>query len=163
MIEIRVEDEAVRAALQQLSARLIDMTPAMQEIGEALMTSTKDRMLAGRTPEGAPFAPRSQTTLDRYASGRPPVRPRGGPLNRYGNLISGIFPSSGSDFASIGSNAIQAAVMQFGQAQGASGRTSRGGLIPWGNIPARPYLGISAEDRTAITEIVEEWLERAAQ
>lgn len=163
MIEIKLKDEVVQTALRQLAERLTDMTEAMEEIGEALMVSTRDRMTAGKMPDGAAFAPRSQATLDRYAAMRPPARPRGGPLNLYGHLIGGIFPEAGPDSVRIGSNAIQAAVMQFGQAQGASGRTARDGAIPWGNIPARPYLGISDEDRSAITGIVGEWLERAAQ
>ncbi|MCO1337222.1 phage virion morphogenesis protein, partial [Microbulbifer sp. OS29] len=38
------------------------------------------------------------------------------------------------------------AVHQFGATQGQFGKTKRGGPIPWGNIPARPWLGTSAED-----------------
>jgi phage gpG-like protein len=33
--------------------------------------------------------------------------------------------------------------MHFGARQGAFGRTRRNGPIPWGNIPARPFLPIS--------------------
>jgi phage gpG-like protein len=75
MIEIRLEDDAVRAALARRAARLTDMTPVMQAIGDVLMASTRDRRLAGRIPDGSPFAPRAQTTLARYAAMRPPARP----------------------------------------------------------------------------------------
>jgi phage gpG-like protein len=57
---------------------------------------------------------------------------------------------------------IYAAVQQFGAAKGAFGRTSRGAPIPWGNIPARPFLGISAEDEPLMLEIVAEWFQAAA-
>ncbi|WP_370584767.1 hypothetical protein [Paracoccus sp. IB05] len=30
--------------------------------------------------------------------------------------------------------------------------------MPWGDIPARPFLGISAEDETNLVELVEEYL-----
>lgn len=159
MIEIRIDDDPVTAALAQLTTRMTDMTKPMGDIGELLVASTKDRTLSGRSPDGTAFAPRSQTTLERYASRNPPLVPGGGPLNLSGNMIAGIFPEAGRDFARIGSNAIQAAVMQFGQPQGASGRTSRGGPIPWGNIPARPFLGLSDDDRTGIIAIITEWLE----
>ncbi|MEQ3671482.1 MAG: phage virion morphogenesis protein [Pseudophaeobacter sp.] len=61
-----------------------------------------------------------------------------------------------------GSNAIQSAVMQFGAAKGAFGTASNGSSIPWGNIPARPFIGISEEDETNLALELEEWLERAA-
>ncbi len=30
--------------------------------------------------------------------------------------------------------------------------------IPWGNIPARPYLGVGTADSVAIVEEIEDWL-----
>jgi phage virion morphogenesis protein len=155
MIEIRLDDAAVQAALQQLAARLTDMTPAMQEIGEVLMTSTKDRVLAGQQPDGGAFAPRSPVTLARYE--RLGLR-YGNPLNQSGMMRGGIFAESGPDQVQVGSNAIQSAVMQFGAAKGSLGARS-----PWGNIPARPFLGISDSDRSAIGEIVAEWIDGAVQ
>jgi phage gpG-like protein len=62
----------------------------------------------------------------------------------------------------VGSPMIHAATMQFGAAQGAFGRTSRGGPIPWGNIPARPFLGLSQTDRAGVLEIIAEYLAGAA-
>jgi phage virion morphogenesis protein len=160
MYSIEISDAAVTAALDRLAGALADMTPAMEEIGEALTASTQDRMQAGLQPDGAPFAPRSPVTLARYEKAG--IR-YGNPLNVSGILRGGIFPQASADQVRIGSNAIQAAVMQFGAAQGAFGRTARGGPIPWGNIPARPFLGLSDTDRTSIGDIVNEWLERAVQ
>ena len=62
-----------------------------------------------------------------------------------------------------GSPMVYAAAMQFGAAQGAFGRTRRNGPIPWGNIPARPFLGISADDETNILGALAGWIERAAE
>ena len=66
MIESEFNDAAVRLALGRLEAALTDMTPVYQRLGEMLVQSTQDRMLRGEQPDGAPFAPRSQTTLERY-------------------------------------------------------------------------------------------------
>jgi len=35
--------------------------------------------------------------------------------------------------------------------------------IPWGDIPARPFLGLSDEDRSGILDIVSEALAAARQ
>lgn len=153
MITVEVEDAAVAAALARLTGQLSDLTPVMQEIGEMLVASTQDRMARGEQPDGAAFAPRSKTTLDRYAKLGIKFGP---PLNVSGMLRGGIFAQPSADRVEVGSPAIQSAVMHFGAPQGAFG------LAPWGDIPARPFLGLSATDRAGIGEIVEEWLERAA-
>ena len=51
---------------------------------------------------------------------------------------------------------------QFGAEKGAFGATSRGTPIPWGDIPARPFLGLSADDRDGVRDrildfIGEQW------
>ena len=43
------------------------------------------------------------------------------------------------------------------------GKTRRGAPIPWGDIPARPFVGLSSEDKEAVLETIAEALERAAQ
>ena len=43
---------------------------------------------------------------------------------------------------------------QFGAKQGTFGRTTRGGPIPWGNIPARPFLGPSDDLNQDILEAI---------
>ncbi|MCY1187589.1 Phage virion morphogenesis family protein [compost metagenome] len=50
------------------------------------------------------------------------------------------------------------AAMQFGMSKGYAGKTRRGASIPWGDIPARPYLGLSAEDDVEILAIIEDYL-----
>lgn len=47
----------------------------------------------------------------------------------------------GEDFAEVGSGAIYAAVHQFGAKKGEFGNMKSGRPIPWGDIPARPFLG----------------------
>ncbi len=159
MIEIEFNDDTLTPALTRVAAALGDMTPVMQDIGELWLASTQDRVLRGETPEGQQFAPRSPVTLARYAELGFSF---GQPLNRSGEMRSQLSTEAGPDHVRIGSNAIQAAVMQFGAAKGAFGRTARGGSIPWGDIPARPFLGISEDDRTDFLAELEEWLERSA-
>lgn len=154
-MEIEFNDDAVTAALAGLTAALGNMPETMGDIGQQMMESTKKRFLAGTDPEGTPWAPNSPVTLARKKDPRPL-------FGESGRLHSQIFFETDQDSVTWGSPAIQAAVMQFGAAQGAFGRTSRGGPIPWGNIPARPFLGVSEEDRADILDIISEALERAA-
>ncbi|WP_157023071.1 phage virion morphogenesis protein [Parasedimentitalea huanghaiensis] len=146
--------------LAAVAAAIGDMSPIMQDIGELLVQSSQDRMRDGEQPDGTPFAPRSQTTLDRYAMLGLTF---GAPLNVSGDMRNTLFYDADQDSAEFGSNAIQAAVMQFGAAKGAFGKASNGASIPWGAIPARPFIGMSDEDQDNIVAELSEWLEEAAQ
>lgn len=174
MIQLEINDAQVRTAFDRLQAALTDMRPAMDEIGQTMVLSTKTRMQAGVSPDGTPFAPRSAVTLARYAAQGKKYGPH--PLWLTSTMRQNIAHSAGADHVRWGSNAIQAAVMQFGAEQGAfgaaMGRTRPSEKrpksqdyftpIPWGRIPARPFLGLSEQDRTDISEIIGEWLERSA-
>lgn len=170
MYTIKLEDSVVQAALGRLADGMDDLSGPMAEIGEVLVQSSKQRIDQGISPDGTPFAPRSQTTLANYARA-PIVVPQGGPLKLRGDMQSNIFAQSGVDHVEVGSNAIQSGVMQFGAEQGAFGasigKDSKGRdhfhSIPWGDIPARPFLGISEDDRTNVVAIVDEWIGKLAE
>lgn len=160
MIAVKFNNEAMLASLRGLRSRLADMTPVYRDIGEYMVKATRDRFVSGTDPDGKAWAPKKQSTIDRYrANGDGELlSPLIGPSRRLGREIFPIVSRSG---VQIGSALIQAAVMQFGAAKGAFGTTSRGQSIPWGTIPARAYLGISPADETNILDIVAEWLEGA--
>lgn len=174
MIELEINDAQVRAAFASLQSSLTDMHPAMDEIGQTMVLSTKTRMQAGVSPDGTPFAPRSAVTLARYAAEGKKYGPK--PLWLTGTMRQNVAHAATSDSVSWGSNAIQAAVMHFGADQGefgaAVGRTKPSEKrarsqdyftpIPWGRIPARPFVGLSDQDRIDIGEIIAEWLARSA-
>lgn len=162
MPSIEIKQDEITVALARVSAFLSDMTPAMEYIGDILVKSTKQRFPEGVSPDGARWAAKSPVTLAAYGarkSNRIDVRPLFGPS---GDLSSQIFAEAGPDSVMWGSPMVYAATMQFGAAQGAFGRTARNGPIPWGNIPARPFLGISAEDETNILGALAMWIEGAA-
>lgn len=161
-ITVNIDDAEIQLALARLTAAVTDLSPVMADVAEFWLLATKNRMVQGVTPEGAPFAPRAQSTLDAYAARKPPAVPVGGPLRLSDVMRQQLAHGHGTDFAEIASNAIQAAVMQFGAAKGAFGQDAMGRSIPWGDIPARPFLGLSESDRTGIIEIVAEWLEGQA-
>lgn len=161
MFTIELKDDEITAALARLSHALGDLTPVMQDIGEFLVESTKRRFESGAAPDGTPWAAKSPTTIEAYErrGDRVDFRPLFGPSGRLSREVNF---RAGPDEVEVGSSLIYAAVMQGGATKGAFGTTSRGGAIPWGTIPARPFIGLSDTDQAAVLDIVSEWLEDVA-
>jgi phage virion morphogenesis protein len=148
MITIALDDDAVNAALLRASAAVGDISPLLADIGAYLVQSMQDRLKAGQTPDGKPFAPRAPATVARYD--RQGER-YGGVLWKSGSLHNQIFASVSGQELTIASPMAYAAMMHFG------GSKERWPHL-WGDIPARPFLGISEEDRSAILDEVAEWI-----
>ncbi len=158
MFTVELKADTLNAGLVQLEGQIADWTPVMEQIGEYLVMSTKERFKKGESPEGAKWAPKSATTLARYGarkSNRVDIRPLFGPS---GALNSQIFHEAGPTHVAVGSNLIYAAVQQFGAGKGQFGNMANGSPIPWGNIPARPFLGLAPEDETNILALVVDYL-----
>lgn len=169
MFTVELKDEVVTAQLARAYASLDDTSDLMADIGKILVRSTEQRFLKGTAPDGTKWAPKSQTTLNKYGarkSNRVDTRPLFGP---NGRLHEEIFSEASKDQVEVGSGLPYAAAMQFGAAKGSfgaySGTDKNGrtfsGSAPWGNIPARPFLGISDEDRVNIVDQIAVYLSGA--
>lgn len=166
MITLEINVEPAEAMFAALNAALTDMTPVMDTLGEMMVASNQRGMDAGESPEGNLYAPRSPVTLARYQK---QGKSFGLPLHVTGMLRGSIFPEASDTEVSWGTNLIQAAVMQFGAAQGAFGASMGKDKLgrdhfhhlPWGNIPARPFIGASTSDLADIVATLEEWLQGA--
>jgi phage virion morphogenesis protein len=144
--------EAALDGLQRLAG--FDAAQVLDEVGAIVEDSTKVRIADEKTaPDGTPWADWSAD----YAATR---RAQHSLLVASGNpgLLESIQRYASPTEVEIGSNMIYAAVHQFGAAQGAFGNTSRGSPIPFGDIPARPYLGLSDDDRQEIEAFVSDRL-----
>ena len=165
MHRIELKDDELKAVLARLSRSLTDMTAVNQDMGEFLVKSTKKRFTEGRDPDGNAWAPKSQTTLDAYRrrGDRVDLRPLFGPSGRLSNEIH---HTADSDSLEWGSSEEYSGVQQFGARKGAFGSFQGSGFggssptisLPWGDIPARPFLGLSEADKSGLRETVEEWL-----
>jgi len=161
MISVEFDDAEVLGVLQELAQRGEDLQPALRDLGEYLIDSTKERFRAGKGPDGAPWARNSPVTITRLASrygkktaagvaaGKKPL------IGESKSLSTQIHARVGSAEVAAGSATEYAAVQQFGARKGAFGATASGVPLPWGDIPARPFLGISDADKTAILDIVQ--------
>ena len=151
-IDIELDDRAARASLQRLIRAGTDLTPAMRAIGEHLLNTTRERFRDERAPDGTPWAPLSERTRERKSRNADRI------LTERGHLQGTLSYRAGRRLIEIGSTRIHAGTHQFGAARGAFGTTGRGQPIPFGDIPARPFLGVSAEDRTEINLAVQDFL-----
>lgn len=147
MITLEINDTAVNAALNAAAGVLGDLTPVMQDIGEALALSTKRRFGQGVSPDGIKWAAKSPVTL---AMSKDP-RPLFGPSGDLSQLIS---YEASAEAALISSPKKYAAMMHFG------GKKEQFPHL-WGDIPARPFFGLSADDRDEILETISDALTAA--
>jgi phage gpG-like protein len=180
-ISLTVEDRQVLDVLRQITERFTPagMRPAMKEIGETLAASTKRRFATSTAPDGSPWKPLAQgTVLARlqkitdayYAQNKRNVdakkagkfNPKGAnavmsmkPLIDTGGLQRSIHYqiTDGGAGVAIGTNRFAgeweggAAMHQFGSRDG--------------RLPARPFLGLSLQDKRTVLVVLNELLHGA--
>ena len=148
-IRIELDDDEVRAAFNRLIAAGSDMSPLMRDIGEHLLSTTRERFRSQKAPDGTPWAPLSESTKAKK------TRNVGKILTERGFLSGNLAYRAGSDEVLVGSPSIYAGTHQFGAARGAFRASPP---IPWGDIPARPFLGTSPDDESEIVALVNDYL-----
>ncbi len=138
-IDIDIDDQPVRRALQRMEDSGADLRPALVDIGEALLLSTEERFSNQVDPDGRPWKPLSPQYRKRKK--HPKILTE--TTNLRGRIHSVVSPGR----VEIGTNVVYGAIHQLG---GQAGRNRAA------TIPARPYLGVSAEDKGSILEILRE-------
>ncbi|ARO88172.2 phage virion morphogenesis protein [Nitrosospira lacus] len=161
--------------LDELIRRGGDLSGPLAMIGEKIADSTMDRFGTSRGPDGQAWAPNSHLVIRQLLERKPGAfsRRTGGLTEKGKSFVAGKKPLVGEtrslsttiryqllgrDAVVIGSSMIYAGTHQFGARKGAFGKTRRGAHIPWGNIPARPFLGISEQDRGTIIDVINDYL-----
>ncbi|MFC3074683.1 phage virion morphogenesis protein [Shinella pollutisoli] len=157
-ISVTVSGPALEG-FRRLEGAMETTTPVMSAIGTGLVGSTHMRFVRQTDPDGAAWA-----ALDpEYAQGKRNTRI----LTESGRLRDSINSRPGPREVRVGTNVIYAAIHQFGgtiKPKNASHLWFRfgGALVRADSVtlPARPYLGISADDETMIAETIIDFLER---
>ncbi len=149
----------------------VEDDPALLRIaGGILVTSVQRNFEKGGRPEK--WAALSKTTLARR-KGSSPLVVKG----MAGGLLGSIHYQVEGDVLRVGTNKVYAATHQFGAKQGAFGTVAvkvsahtrntkrygqvavpaheRSQKIPWGDIPARPFLVVQDGDRVNIQETLQ--------
>ena len=149
------------AAIEHLSGlvdAINDPSPLLAELGEYGLRSTRARFKTQTAPDGTAWA----ALQPWYQKEKRRNKNRILALNGYlrGQMTWQLV---GDRTVEIGSNLPYAAVHQFGatiKPRAAKVLIFRGHAAKSVTIPARPYLGLSDEDRSEIVGRTLEWLQR---
>lgn len=159
-IDVRIDDRAVKAAFRRLAIAFSgDTRPVMAAIGSALVGSTQRRFASQTDPDGNHWL----ANRTGYGATKRNVRI----LTESGRLRSSINSRPSQNEVRIGTNVVYAAIHQFGGTISAKG----GGFLSFRiggqfvkvrsvKIEARPYLGISTDDREEVKDIVFGFIDR---
>ena len=148
MIEITISTAALDRALTHLEQAGRNLSPAFKDIGEALINSTRERFEEGKGPDGTRWRDNRPVTLARKKGNKPLT-------GETGLLSTEIHYEADPRYVRVGSNKEYAAMQQFG------GKKSEFPHL-WGDIPARPFIGVSKANEEEILDIVLDHLKRAA-
>jgi phage virion morphogenesis protein len=141
MIDVQIDDREIRAALQNLLAATGNLDDVLEEIGEELTERTKQRFGTLTGPDGERWADNSPVTIAR--------KERNQPLTGEGSLREQIHARLlGDNTLVVGSSMEYAAMQQFGGTKAEFPHL-------WGDIPARPFLGISEDDKDVVLAIIQ--------
>ena len=153
MARITIEVVGLRRVsrqLRRLAAAGANTTDLHRRIGEFVLRSTRDRFERAQAPDGTPWKPLAASTVRRKGHSRIGFQD--------GHLFGTLNYRAASHEVLVGSPRIYAGTFHFGAARGAFGATRTGSPIPWGDIPARPILGVSSGDRAEIEAITRDWI-----
>lgn len=116
----------------------------LSAVGEALVSSTNQRFQDGKGPDGKTWEPSARAWEDGVDDGG-----FGKTLADTGRLMHSIDYATTPDSVMVGSNVAYARIHQMG------GKAGRGRKV---SIPARPYLGVSEEDKEEVQTIIADFM-----
>lgn len=166
MASIRISGSAagISASLQRIAALGRNPQPVLEALGRSVVLNTRHRMERGVDPNGDPWVPLNPI----YALTKEGPGILRGPQWSSSGLYRSITSIAQGRTLIWGSNKVYAAIHQFGGIiQPKNGRQlsfEMGGHlfhVDSVEIPARPYLGFTDEDRVDLTEELEAFIVRA--
>ncbi len=182
--EIEIKDSGIQAMVARIERRVNNLKPAMGLIGEIALGSIQENFEKGGRPSWEPL---SQTTINiRKRINKWPGRilVRSGVA---GGLLGGITYRPSNEDVRLAANKPYATTQHFGAKKGSFGTVAatikehtrkisqafgkpiepkkvtvkaytRKMSLPWGDIPARPFMMVQDEDWTEIKETLTEFL-----
>lgn len=145
-------------AMKNAAKKLANKKLLMATIGEALVAGTQRRFQAQKTPDGQNWKPSGRAATE-----------GGMTLSDSGHLRKSIDYAATPDKVMVGSNAVYSRIHQVGgvikpkngktlKFTTASGKEVAAKQV---NIPARPYLGVSTQDKEEIKACIQAFLKGA--
>lgn len=149
-VTVDIHDYEVLAALTRLARNVDHLEPALDAIGDAVANSIRLNFEEQHDPDGNAWDALSEATLaNRRQEGK------GAEILRDTGLLNrSITHQVGDTAVEIGTDKVYANMMQFGGTRGD---------FPWlwGDIPARPFIGVSEADRAEMLDVLGHYLELA--
>lgn len=164
MIRIELDDRELLVALERLIERVEYPALAMREIAGRLTESTKVRFVTSSAPDGSRWAQNAETTILDHIAGRGgfstktrKLTAKGAALamNKHPLVASGRL--NGSIHWNLIDHGVEVGTDRFAD-QWESGAAVHQFGSRNGRIPARPFPGVSNDDRETILSIIESYL-----
>ena len=146
--KVKVNDGGVSRVLSRLLLTDRKRRSMLDQLGQQAVEQTQYRFIEQKSPTGVPW---QKSKRAKSNPAKPTLIDSGALLNSIEYVISG-------DGFEVGSNLVYAATMNFGAKAGRFGAMKNGAPIPFGDIPARPFLGVSAEHKVKIADVVNKFL-----
>ena len=155
VLRIDVRADETQKLLAELQRRTGNIQPAMEGIGQILVSNTQQRFVDQVDPDGLPWKELSAVTLSRRRKAGSGAQI----LRDTGRLASSISYKVTGGTVELGTNVVYAGTHQYGAKKGSYGRTRKGGPIPWGDIPARPFFGYNDQDQADVLELLQRYID----
>ena len=154
-----LDDADVLGAFQRMRAFGVAPLPALREIAALGEASTRLRFRLQRGPDGQRWKPSLRAQLT-----------GGSTLTKDGHLSGSISSNANGDYAEWGVNRIYAAIHQLGGTIKAKAGGALKFFLPGGGfavvkavqMPARPYLGASEDDRADFLDVFQRRIDAAS-
>lgn len=165
-IRYTINSEQTKTFLGDFDARVSNLKPLHERIAMLMAASIRENFDAGGRPT-------------RWQQSRRAKRQRGQTLRDTNRLMNSITGKGDASRAVAGTNDVRAAVLNFGAKKGSFGTVqaavrahirkirgkeqkvrghSRKQQMPWGDIPARPFMLLQTEDIGEIKDMVGAYL-----
>jgi len=153
-VKIEVNSREITSALDALQNAIGNVDPALKEIGEYLIDSTKQRFNDSEAPDGSRWEDNSPVTLLNYASRfktkrASRIKKKKPGIGETKQLSTQIFYQVANGELELGSPLKYAGTFHYGAKKGQYAKRT-----PWGDIPARPFLGLSDDDQSTLLGII---------
>ena len=139
-VTIKLDDSDLQQLLDRVARLPGTLAPIMKNIGLAVVQGAQERFRKEQAPDGSPW----KALNPDYAAAK-----RGAGILREMGQAGGLFGSltyrPNASGVEIGTNKVYAAHHQFGGTA----------------LPARPFLGLSADDRADILDVISAHVGRA--
>lgn len=151
-VSLQIDQQGVadmNAAINRLASRVSNMTPAFKAIGQHLLRTIDQRFDAEVSPAGDKWADISEYTKRKKLGtfGQDKI------LTETGRLRRSITYLADRERLQVGTNVSYGKKHQLGAWGGSINRIS--------SLPARPFLGLSAQEEQDITRITLDWMARS--